>query len=234
MKFNATSRNLAVSSALSLLSFQAYACGNSPYMAEVCPFLTPFCPNGYATANGQLLPISQNQALFSLIGTTYGGDGKTTFGLPDLRGRTVIGASAAALPANVVAVPMGAVVGSAETVLNVNQMPVHTHAFAAAPGAINVQLQASSAVGNATKPSAGSYLAAGTATDPQSGDVSPLQNWSSTLTSPVSLGGISATGSVAGNIAPAGGSQPFSTQTPAVAITYCISITGVYPQNSGK
>ena len=59
-----------------------------PFVAEIRIFPFNFAPSGWAWCNGQLLPISQNTALFSLLGTTYGGDGKSTFGLPDLRGRT--------------------------------------------------------------------------------------------------------------------------------------------------
>src|ERR1700730_13302668 len=60
------------------------------FLGEVTPFAGNFAPGGWAVANGQLLSISQNTALFSLLGTTYGGDGVSTFALPDLRGRTVI------------------------------------------------------------------------------------------------------------------------------------------------
>jgi len=64
---------------------------NTPYLGEVMAFAGNFAPGGWLFCNGQLLPISQNQALFSLLGTTYGGDGETTFALPNLRNRTVIG-----------------------------------------------------------------------------------------------------------------------------------------------
>ena len=63
-----------------------------PFIGEVIMFAGNFAPRGWAFCEGQLLPISQNQALFSILGTTYGGDGRTTFGLPDLRGRAPIGA----------------------------------------------------------------------------------------------------------------------------------------------
>lgn len=63
-----------------------------PFMGEVIMFAGNFAPRGWAFCHGQLLPISQNQALFSLLGTTYGGDGRTTFGLPDLRSRVPVGA----------------------------------------------------------------------------------------------------------------------------------------------
>ena len=61
--------------------------GDAPFVGEIAMFGGNFAPRGWAFCNGQLLPISQNSALFSLLGTTYGGDGRTTFGLPDLRGR---------------------------------------------------------------------------------------------------------------------------------------------------
>ena len=64
---------------------------SEPFIAEVLIFAGNFAPRGWAFCDGALLPISQNSALFSLLGTTYGGDGETTFGLPDLRGRVAIG-----------------------------------------------------------------------------------------------------------------------------------------------
>ncbi len=63
---------------------------NEPFLGEIHPFSGNFAPKGWALCNGQLLPISQNQALFSLLGTTYGGDGRTTFALPDLRNRVPV------------------------------------------------------------------------------------------------------------------------------------------------
>ena len=64
--------------------------GTDDYIGEIFMVGSNFCPRGSAPANGQLLPIAQNTALFSLLGTTFGGDGRTTFGLPDLRGRTPV------------------------------------------------------------------------------------------------------------------------------------------------
>ncbi len=66
-----------------------------PYLSEIALFAFAFAPRGWATCSGQLLPINQNQALFSLLGTTYGGNGQTTFALPDLRGRAPLGFAAA-------------------------------------------------------------------------------------------------------------------------------------------
>lgn len=88
-----------------------------------------FCPQGFADANGQLLPIVQNQALFGLYSTTYGGDGKNTFALPDLRGRIPINqGDAAGLPP----AKQGDSFGTDETTLTVAQMPPHAHDLQAA------------------------------------------------------------------------------------------------------
>ncbi|PTN10974.1 phage tail protein [Nitrosomonas aestuarii] len=75
-----------------LTSNKAQACSAEPLIGSMCVFAGNFAPRGWAFANGQLLPISQNQALFSILGTSYGGDGRNTFALPDTRGRSVIGA----------------------------------------------------------------------------------------------------------------------------------------------
>ena len=90
-----------------------------PYVGEIRMFAGNFAPAGWMFCDGQLLAISQNDTLFQLIGTTYGGDGQTTFGLPDLRGRVPIHPGAGFLLAEN---------GGAETItLTVNQIPVHSH-----------------------------------------------------------------------------------------------------------
>jgi microcystin-dependent protein len=89
--------------------------GGLDFLGEVVPFAGSFAPLGWAFANGQILPISENEALFSLIGTTYGGDGETTFGLPDLRGRDIVGAS----PSH----PVGESFGQASVSLTNAQVP---------------------------------------------------------------------------------------------------------------
>jgi microcystin-dependent protein len=86
-----TIRNL-LATALTIASFPATACGGETFLGSVCTVGFNFCPRGYAAADGQLLPINQNQALFALLGTQFGGDGRTTFALPDLRSRSVVGA----------------------------------------------------------------------------------------------------------------------------------------------
>jgi microcystin-dependent protein len=94
-----------------------------PYVGEIRMFAGNFAPAGWMFCEGQLLPISENETLFNLIGTTYGGDGQSTFALPDLRGRVPIHfGNGFTLAEN----------GGAETVtLTVNQIPSHTHALLA-------------------------------------------------------------------------------------------------------
>ena len=93
-------------------------------IGEIRMFAGNFAPTGWAFCQGQLLPIAQNQALFSLLGTTYGGDGRTTFALPDLRGRVPVGFGQGLGLSNRV---IGEQFGSELVTLNINQMPSHNH-----------------------------------------------------------------------------------------------------------
>jgi microcystin-dependent protein len=94
-----------------------------PFLGEVRLLGFGFAPRGWALCAGQLLPIAQNQALFSLLGTTYGGDGRTTFALPDLRGRTPLHVGNG--------IVLGESGGSEAVTLAVSQIPSHGHALAA-------------------------------------------------------------------------------------------------------
>ena len=97
-----------------------------PYLAQIIMFGGNFAPRGWAFCDGQLLAISQNQALFSLLGTTYGGDGRTTFGLPDLRGRVAMHAGNGP---GLTPRPLGQKAGSETNTLVVGQLPAHSHTF---------------------------------------------------------------------------------------------------------
>jgi microcystin-dependent protein len=91
-----------------------------PFLAEIRVFSFQFPPKGWALCNGQLLPINQNQALFSLLGTTYGGDGRVNFALPDLRGRVPLHESPD--------FALGQKAGERTVTLGIAQLPPHTHA----------------------------------------------------------------------------------------------------------
>ncbi len=95
-----------------------------PFIGSVVLFAGNFAPRGWAFCNGQLLPISQNQALFSILGTTYGGDGRTTFALPDLRGRAPIHWGQGPGLSNFV---LGQQSGAETVTLTTAQLPAHTH-----------------------------------------------------------------------------------------------------------
>ena len=99
---------------------------SEPFVGEIRMFAGNFAPRGWAFCDGQLLAVSQNDALFSLLGTIYGGDGRTTFGLPDMRGRIPIhaGTGPGLSPRS-----LGAKFGTEQETLTVNQMPSHTHRF---------------------------------------------------------------------------------------------------------
>ena len=90
-----------------------------PFLSEIRIFSFNFPPKGWAFCNGQLLPINQNQALFSLLGTTYGGNGQTNFALPNLRGRAPISFGSG--------FTLGEAAGSSAVTLNLQQLPTHPH-----------------------------------------------------------------------------------------------------------
>jgi microcystin-dependent protein len=95
-----------------------------PYLGEVFLFAGTFAPLGYAKCDGALLPISENDALFALIGTTYGGDGQTTFALPDLRGRVPVHQGVGPSGINY---QIGESAGAESVTLSQNHLPAHTH-----------------------------------------------------------------------------------------------------------
>jgi len=95
-----------------------------PFIGQIMMVPYTFASQGWAFCDGQLLPISQNTALFSLIGTSYGGDGRSTFGLPNLKGRTPLHAGQGPGGTNY---PLGRMGGTESETMNVNQMPAHNH-----------------------------------------------------------------------------------------------------------
>jgi len=126
------------------------ASAQTPYLGEVDLVAFNFAPVGWAMCQGQLLPISQNPALFALLGTTYGGDGIQTFALPDLRGRRIVGAGQGLGLSNYV---VGQTGGVENVTVLINQIPSHTH-----------PVSASMAVGTALTPT-GNYWASQTSTN---------------------------------------------------------------------
>ncbi len=130
---------------------------SEPFIGQIQMFAGNFAPRGWALCHGQLLSISSNEALFSLIGTIYGGDGRTTFGLPDLRGRAAMGeGSGPGLSSR----RLGQKLGRETNTLNVAQLPSHSHTVAAQ---VNTDAAAVTAPANHFLAPAEAYATAGTA-----------------------------------------------------------------------
>lgn len=179
-----------------------------PFIGEIKIFGFNFAPQSYMTCQGQILSIAQNTALFSLLGTTYGGNGQTTFALPDLQGRVPIGqGTGPGLPTYT----MGQVGGTPTTTLISSNMPIHNHA---ATG-INVRIPVTSASEDSS--ATNNYI--GNAVNDTFG---PLASPTNSLGAPV----------VSGSTAMAGGSQPFSIMNPYLGINYSIAIFGIFPSRN--
>jgi microcystin-dependent protein len=192
--------------------------GNSMevFLGTIQAFGFNFAPRGWANCSGQLMSIAQNSALFSLLGTNFGGNGQTTFGLPDLRGRA--GLNMGQGP-GLSSYDIGQLAGTESTTLIVTNMPAHTHAATATVGA----QVAGAASNSASTPSAtNKYLGA------SGGGPGAATIWSDALNSPVAMGGVS--GSV--DVAVAGGSQPFSLLNPYLVLNFCIALEGIFPSRN--
>jgi microcystin-dependent protein len=167
---------------------------SDPFIGEIRMFGGNFAPAGWAFCNGQLMPISENDALFALIGTTYGGDGQQTFGLPDLQGR---------LPMHMGTGPglslrtIGEQGGVESVTLTVNQIPIHSHAPLAVSG---------------------------------NGNQATRQNgvWAGVTTSIYTSNppNLPFNPNLGGNT---GGSQPHENLMPFLAVSFIISLFGIFP-----
>ena len=184
----------------------------NPFIATIIPFSGNFAPRGWALCDGQLLAISQNDALFSILGTIYGGDGRTTFALPDLRGRSAIHAGSGN---GLSTVKLGDRLGNEINTITSNQMPSHKHNASSVVNSVSISVN--SATGEENTP-VGQHLAGGT--NIYSDEVGANQF----------LGGVSATGTTTLNTN--GGSQPVNNRQPSLGINYIIALQGIYPSRS--
>jgi microcystin-dependent protein len=171
------------------------------FLGEIRIMSFMFAPRGWATCNGQKLPINQYQELFKLFGTTYGGDGKITFALPDLQ---------ALAPAHVGAgISMGAVVGEINHVLTLDELAPHNHSMSAS---------ATGALRNATGRNPAGNVPAGAvaATNP----ITPVQIWGTGPTGPQFATGM---------IGPTGGNSAHENRQPFLALNFCVALVGYPP-----
>ncbi len=176
-------------------------------IAMVFMFAGNFAPRGFASCEGQLLSISQNTALFSLLGTTYGGNGQTTFALPDLRGRGAIGQGQGP---GLSPYFEGQVGGSEVVTLAINQLPAHNHTIKAYSGQ------------GTTGAPAGAYFAAGPATGAGPNAVQ-LKTYTSHEPSVVLA---------AQSITNTGGNQPISVRDPYLSMFFIITVEGIFPSRN--
>ncbi len=191
---------------------------SDPYLSQLGLFAFGFAPRGWAFCQGQVLPIVQNQALFALLGTTYGGNGSTTFALPDLRGRVPVGLGP--LPGGVTGQYMGQTGGSDAVTLGATQVPQHGHAID--PATITATARARNGVAD-QRSAVGSVPAVdttGVAT--VYSDAAPDATMDA---SAISIGGSVTTVN-------AGGGQGHENRQPYVALNYCISLQGIFPSRS--
>ena len=182
---------------------------SEPFLGEVMPVGFNFAPRGWAACEGQLLPINNNQALFSLLGTMFGGDGRTTFALPDLRGRVIIGAGQGPGLSNYMIGQKG---GSETVTLNTNQIPSHNH-----PVVTPVTIKASSSVGTASAPSSRRNVLSASSSGNVYGNNPP---------------DINLTASGTQNSSPTGNGLAHVNVPPVTVIYYCIALQGVFPSRN--
>jgi len=175
-----------------------------PFIAEIRMWGCNFAPRGWAFCNGQLLSIASNTALFSILGTTYGGDGRTTFGLPNLQGRAALHTGSGTGP-GLSSYSLGQSGGAEDVTLSINQMPSHNHL----------------AVGNDAEGTAASPVANVWATPGANRDLVWYEagNGSTVNMSPTALTNT-------------GGSQSHETLMPYLAVYFCIALVGVFPSRN--
>ena len=192
-----------------------------PFIAEIRMFAGNFAPRGWAFCEGQLLSIPQHQALFSLLGTMYGGDGRTTFGLPDLRGRVPMGVGQGPGLSNH---PQGQKGGQETVTLTTNEIPSHNHGVSEGTINASASLNAFSERGNSNDPTGRrlansgrfdiEYLDAGTEVQMESGAVKV----SGTVTGQTTTN--------------TGGTNAHSNLQPFTTIRFIIALQGIYPSRS--
>lgn len=193
-----------------------------PIMAAIIIFGGNFEPRGWAFCMGQIYSIAQNTALFSLLGTTYGGNGQTTFALPDLRGRVAVGqGQGPGLPMY----NLGEIGGAPTHTLIITEMPAHNHT--AVPNLTSAP-SASTAAATANTPA--STLVPATLPVLGSGPAAQTIKGYAQADGSTTLASVPVSGSVAIGIA--GGSQPFNIMQPYLGMNYIIAIEGTYPSRN--
>lgn len=198
---------LVLTAGISVAPVKAQA---EPILSEIKSFGSNFCPRGWAATSGQLLAISSNTALFSLLGTIYGGDGRTTFALPDLRGRAIVAPGAGP---GLSSVQVGQRFGNENTTLSVLNMPSHNHMVNANNGAVSFADR---------RGPANDFLGSPSYNDPANPaeDISIYSDQAPNVQMDSRM------------ISNEGGGQQFSNSPPRLAVQTCIALQGIYPSRN--
>ena len=202
---------------------------SDPFIGEIRMVGFNYAPRGWAPCDGRLLPISQNSALFALLGVTYGGDGVTTFALPDYRSRSAVGMGTGP---GLTTVIQGEKSGTESVTLSSLQMPVHTHAATATATATStgtLQIGGTSSNPSATPSTTNNVLSA------SGGGPGSATIWSDQLSSPVTLANpeaINTSVNVNVTLQNAGGSQPVGLRNPFLGTNFIIATEGIFPSRN--
>ncbi|TCV68872.1 phage tail protein [Pseudomonas fluorescens] len=192
------------------------------FIGTIQSFAFNFAPRDWALCNGQTLSLSQYQTLFALIGVTYGGNGQTTFMLPNLQGRLPLGqGNGLGLTPRVI----GEVSGTENVTPTLNNLPSHTHTLTGVTASTTLQL-ANPASNPVNTPTATNSFIGTSGTGPGSAAIYSDQIGAS----PVSLQGVSTT--VSGTISPAGNGMPLAVMNPFLAINFSIALQGYFPSRN--
>ncbi len=178
---------------------------STPYVGQIMMFGGSFAPSGYAFCNGQTVPINQNPTLYALIGTTYGGNGTTTFNLPDLQSRLPVHQGQGTGLSNYV---IGQAAGTEQVTLTSSNMPQHSHALNATTTQSNSPTIGASVIPGAVGSTLHFYLTQG------SGPAPVLYQMAG------------------GACTPAGNNLPHANLMPSLCITFVIALQGVYPSQN--
>jgi microcystin-dependent protein len=184
-----------------------------PFLAQIIAFGFNWPPQGWMNCDGSILQIQTNTALFSLLGVNFGGNGQQTFGIPDLRGRTIVGYGSGP---NLTSRNVGNMGGAEQVALAIAEMPMHTHAAVFTGNSVTIK--ASSALGTAGLPSARANTLGGSATALYNNAAPDIV---------LNVGGGAVTGTVA--LQTIGQSAAHTNMQPFTVLNYCIATQGIYP-----
>lgn len=185
-------------------------------LAEIRMFAGNFAPRGWQYCQGQLLPIAQWTAVFSLVGTTYGGNGQTTFGMPDFRGRVAVGAQFSQGP-GLPAYQLGEMAGTPTTTLLLTNLPFHNHTISG-----TVTMQANNDATGLTDDANGARL--GLPNKPPGFNIFTTATDALTPMAPANTSGL--------GVSFNGSNQPFNSMPPYLGMNYIICVEGIYPSRN--